>query len=194
MELQWASFKDAAAQCSIARILGGNHAPMDSIPAVGMGVTIGKKSYAQAVKLFQMDSMSQTEVVMSILVLVFMFLGAIIGTSYGVYKLRPQFAATTIDLIRDLRRKIAPNSDIDSSTSHLNEADLHGLSSGQIARPLDYSAPSRVSRSSRQSFQRERQSFSSGQPSIPLDQIELDVSFVSEGQQNGKPNEDVEYL
>eukprot|EP01122_Echinamoeba_exundans_P001649 TRINITY_DN11666_c0_g1_i1.p1 TRINITY_DN11666_c0_g1~~TRINITY_DN11666_c0_g1_i1.p1 ORF type:complete len:770 (-),score=167.10 TRINITY_DN11666_c0_g1_i1:38-2347(-) len=171
-ELQWATYLDAATQCSMARVLGGNHAVMDTVPATQMGLTIGKKAYNHAMKYFRMDAMSQTEVVMSILVLIFMFAAALFGTSYGLYKLRPQFAASTADLIRELRRRITPGADVDN-----NQLSMSDLSASDYVPPPRPSPTKRRSRASRTSFQRERESYIAGQASIPLDQIELDSSF-----------------
>jgi hypothetical protein len=189
-ELQWATYSDAAAQCSIARVLGGNHAMMDTVPATRMGLTIGKKAYNQAMKFFHMDAMSQTEVIMSIIVLVFMFAAALFGTSYGLYKLRPQFAATTVDLIRELRRRITPG-----GAEPDNSLTLADLSASDYVPPPQPSPSKRRSRASRTSFQRERESYASGQASIPLDQIELDSSFsTGQNPQQRQADDLEEYL
>lgn len=50
--LQWATYKDAADQCSLSRIWGGIHPPFDDIPGRLIGTTIGQKAYELAVKYF----------------------------------------------------------------------------------------------------------------------------------------------
>lgn len=174
LELQWATFSDAAGQCGVARVVGGNHALLDNAAAIKMGATIGQKAYSESMKYFHMDAMSQTEVIMSILVLVFMFAGALIGTSYGVYKLRPQFATTTIDLIRDLRRRITPGAEADGG---LQLSDLQDNNNDTLPQ-MRKSGTSRNSfQANRNSISREREAYVAGQSSIPLDQIELDSSY-----------------
>ena len=41
MTLQWATYQDAADQCSLSRIWGGIHPPVDDIPGRIMGIRIG---------------------------------------------------------------------------------------------------------------------------------------------------------
>jgi len=45
MTLQWATYKDAADQCSLSRIWGGIHPPTDDIPGRQIGEQIGKDSF-----------------------------------------------------------------------------------------------------------------------------------------------------
>ncbi len=48
MTLQWATYRDAADQCSLSRIWGGIHPPADDIPGRLIGEQIGVKAFALA--------------------------------------------------------------------------------------------------------------------------------------------------
>ena len=48
MTLQWATYRDAADQCSLSRIWGGIHPPIDDIPGRAMGIEIGRDAFALA--------------------------------------------------------------------------------------------------------------------------------------------------
>jgi len=48
LTLQWASYADAADQCSLSRIYGGIHPPADDIPGRLMGYEIGHKAFERA--------------------------------------------------------------------------------------------------------------------------------------------------
>ena len=48
MTLQWASYRDAADQCSLSRIWGGIHPPVDDIPGRLIGIDIGRDAFALA--------------------------------------------------------------------------------------------------------------------------------------------------
>lgn len=50
--LQWATYRDAADQCSLSRIWGGIHPPADDIPGRLIGEKIGIDAFNQAVKYF----------------------------------------------------------------------------------------------------------------------------------------------
>ncbi len=52
MKLQWATYRDAADQCSLSRIWGGIHPPADDLPGRRIGVQIGEKAVAAALRLF----------------------------------------------------------------------------------------------------------------------------------------------
>ena len=52
MTLQWATYRDAADQCSLSRIWGGIHPPVDDIPGRLMGREIGRDAFAEAVRYF----------------------------------------------------------------------------------------------------------------------------------------------
>jgi hypothetical protein len=47
-KLQWATYKDAAAQSGISRIFGGIHPPFDDIPGRKLGVTLGQNTINKA--------------------------------------------------------------------------------------------------------------------------------------------------
>lgn len=51
--LQWATYRDAADQCSLSRIYGGIHPPMDDIPGRQIGMTVGKEAFEYASSYFQ---------------------------------------------------------------------------------------------------------------------------------------------
>ena len=53
VELQWATYKDAADQCSLSRIWGGIHPPIDDIPGRIMGQTIGFDAFELAKTYFE---------------------------------------------------------------------------------------------------------------------------------------------
>jgi hypothetical protein len=46
--LQWARYKDASDQCSLSRIWGGIHPPVDDIPGRFIGQQIGKDAFEYA--------------------------------------------------------------------------------------------------------------------------------------------------
>ncbi|WP_370089488.1 T9SS type A sorting domain-containing protein [Ekhidna sp.] len=50
--LQWATYRDAADQCSLSRIWGGIHPPADDIPGRKIGNKIGKQGVAYAIEYF----------------------------------------------------------------------------------------------------------------------------------------------
>lgn len=53
MELQWATYMDASDQCSLSRIWGGIHPPIDDIPGRLMGHKIGPQSFEYALQYFE---------------------------------------------------------------------------------------------------------------------------------------------
>ena len=53
MELQWATYKDAADQCSLSRIWGGIHPPIDDIPGRKMGLEVGEDAFNLAKDYFE---------------------------------------------------------------------------------------------------------------------------------------------
>ncbi|MGB0839816.1 MAG: hypothetical protein ACPGXL_06730, partial [Chitinophagales bacterium] len=44
LTLQWATYRDASDQCSLSRIWGGIHPPVDDIPGRLIGITIGQEA------------------------------------------------------------------------------------------------------------------------------------------------------
>jgi Domain of unknown function (DUF6851) len=52
VKLQWASYFDASDQCSLSRIWGGIHPPMDDIPARKIGEVIGGDAWTKATHLW----------------------------------------------------------------------------------------------------------------------------------------------
>ena len=50
--LQWATYRDASDQCSLSRIWGGIHPPIDDIPGRKMGIKIGQHAFMLADELF----------------------------------------------------------------------------------------------------------------------------------------------
>lgn len=55
LELQWATYRDASDQCSLSRIWGGIHPPVDDIPGRLIGIQVGRKAFALAKSLFYKD-------------------------------------------------------------------------------------------------------------------------------------------
>lgn len=53
--LQWATYQDAADQCSLSRIWGGIHPPIDDIPGRYIGSTIGETCFEKADSIFTID-------------------------------------------------------------------------------------------------------------------------------------------
>lgn len=51
--LQWATYQDASDQCSLSRIWGGIHPPVDDIPGRLMGIEIGNNAYNYANEMFE---------------------------------------------------------------------------------------------------------------------------------------------
>jgi hypothetical protein len=52
IHLQWATFRDASDQCSLSRIWGGIHPPIDDIPGRKIGMKIGPEAFTLAEKYF----------------------------------------------------------------------------------------------------------------------------------------------
>ncbi len=52
MILQWATYRDAANQCSLSRIRGGIHPPADDIPGRLIGAQAGRDAFRLALTLF----------------------------------------------------------------------------------------------------------------------------------------------
>ncbi|WP_255463258.1 FG-GAP-like repeat-containing protein [Microbulbifer sp. YPW1] len=50
--LQWATYRDASDQCSLSRIWGGIHPPVDDIPGRIIGEQIGKRAFEKAAGYF----------------------------------------------------------------------------------------------------------------------------------------------
>lgn len=55
LTLQWATYQDASDQCSLSRIWGGIHPPIDDIPGRLIGITIGQKAFEHAMKYVEPD-------------------------------------------------------------------------------------------------------------------------------------------
>ena len=53
MVLQWATYRDAADQCSLSRIWGGIHPPADDIPGRLIGERVGRDAFQLARSLFE---------------------------------------------------------------------------------------------------------------------------------------------
>mgnify|MGYP001822445762 CR=1 FL=1 len=51
IELQWATYFDAADECSLSRIYGGIHPTADDIPGRFMGAKIGATAWQMALEL-----------------------------------------------------------------------------------------------------------------------------------------------
>ncbi len=58
--LQWATYRDASDQCSLSRIYGGIHPPMDDIPGRLIGMKIGPDALAFAEQYFAKSSVPDT--------------------------------------------------------------------------------------------------------------------------------------
>lgn len=52
MTLEWATYRDASDQCSLSRIWGGIHPPLDDIPGRLMGIEIGTDAFNLAADMF----------------------------------------------------------------------------------------------------------------------------------------------
>ncbi|HUP22905.1 MAG TPA: vanadium-dependent haloperoxidase [Thermoanaerobaculia bacterium] len=53
--LQWATYQDAADECSLSRIYGGIHPPQDDLPGRLIGARIGPAAFAHALRYFSGD-------------------------------------------------------------------------------------------------------------------------------------------
>jgi hypothetical protein len=53
--LQWATYKDAADQCSLSRLWGGIHPPFDDIPGRQIGTIVGTEAATMADSIFSID-------------------------------------------------------------------------------------------------------------------------------------------
>ena len=56
LELQWATYRDASDQCSLSRIWGGIHPPVDDIPGRLIGIEIGTDAFNYAREIFYNDN------------------------------------------------------------------------------------------------------------------------------------------
>lgn len=52
LTLQWATYRDAADQCSLSRIWGGIHPPADDLPGRQIGSVVGNNAFAAALGFF----------------------------------------------------------------------------------------------------------------------------------------------
>ncbi|HHM21716.1 MAG TPA: T9SS type A sorting domain-containing protein [Bacteroidetes bacterium] len=55
LTLQWATYRDASDQCSLSRIWGGIHPPVDDMPGRLIGIKIGLEAFDKAEKIFYKD-------------------------------------------------------------------------------------------------------------------------------------------
>ena len=53
MTLQWATYRDAADQCSLSRIWGGIHPPADDVPGRIIGAKVGRDAFRRAASYFR---------------------------------------------------------------------------------------------------------------------------------------------
>lgn len=63
--LQWATYRDAADQCSLSRIWGGIHPPIDDIPGRMIGNEIGEICFAKADSIFSISNPSMIAAIIS---------------------------------------------------------------------------------------------------------------------------------
>jgi len=59
--LQWATYRDASDQCSLSRIWGGIHPPVDDIPGRHIGMVIGPQAFHFARSYFGTDIVTDVE-------------------------------------------------------------------------------------------------------------------------------------
>ena len=55
LTLQWATYQDASDQCSLSRIWGGIHPPIDDIPGRLIGIKIGQNAFEHAMSFVEPD-------------------------------------------------------------------------------------------------------------------------------------------
>ena len=55
VKLQWATYRDAADQCSVSRIYGGLHPPQDDIPGRTVGLIVGPQAVNKANEFFHLN-------------------------------------------------------------------------------------------------------------------------------------------
>ncbi len=56
MQLQWATYRDASDQCSLSRIWGGIHPPVDDIPGRLIGAKVGIAAFEKALPYFNLET------------------------------------------------------------------------------------------------------------------------------------------
>ncbi|MEM9050732.1 MAG: FG-GAP-like repeat-containing protein [Bacteroidota bacterium] len=61
IELQWATYQDAADESGLSRIWGGIHPPCDDIPGRKNGITIGQDAFAKATSYFGCSAPTECE-------------------------------------------------------------------------------------------------------------------------------------
>jgi len=59
--LQWATYRDASDQCSLSRIWGGIHPPMDDIPGRHIGMELGPEAFHFAKEYFGLDVVTDVQ-------------------------------------------------------------------------------------------------------------------------------------
>ena len=64
-KLQWARYRDAADQCSLSRIWGGIHPPIDDIPGRLIGRKVGKDSFNFGKSFFEVDQVLNVQEALS---------------------------------------------------------------------------------------------------------------------------------
>ena len=52
IKIQWATYRDASNQCSLSRIWGGIHPPVDDLPGRVIGEKIGINAFSYGKKYF----------------------------------------------------------------------------------------------------------------------------------------------
>jgi hypothetical protein len=89
IELQWATYYDAADECSISRIWGGIHPRMDDIPGRFMGSKIGLKAFSRANQVFGVSDFTTAQIIVGVFASLIIALLVVGGAVVACRKFKP---------------------------------------------------------------------------------------------------------